>query len=221
MKTGATKNPTLNCAVAVHSKHQNKQEVRGQEQWGTYLLCIGLREWWKTVDTDPNKKKKKKMKRQPPQKLRCRNGKEKGRRTQRSVKALVASISNSAVSRSWFFVRSWNRGLEQFRISTVHEVLTPGQSEPAAAPSKAPVGRSVHRMSCVFSSGSLPWVNQHCTTVNLFMAIFSQPSPPYYPPTSLNLRPMYQVPINPPKYLPCIFSWLNLYFSAKPLSLLK
>ncbi len=130
MKTGATKNPTL-------KKHQKKQEVRGQEEWGTYPLCIGLREWWKTVDTDPNKKKKEKMKRRPPQ-LRCRNGNEKGRRTERSAKAFVAALSSSAVSRSWF-IRSWNRGLEQFRIST-----------------EAPVGRSVHRMmGCVFSSGSL------------------------------------------------------------------
>jgi hypothetical protein len=31
-----------------------------------------------------------------------------------------------------------------------------------------PVGHSVHRMGCVFSSGSSPYVNQHCTAVNFF-----------------------------------------------------
>jgi hypothetical protein len=34
MKTGATKNPTLNCEVAVHSKHQNKQEVKRARRMG-------------------------------------------------------------------------------------------------------------------------------------------------------------------------------------------
>jgi hypothetical protein len=66
-----------------------------------------------------------------------------------------------------------------------------------------------------FSSGSLRCVNQHCTIVNLFMAVFSQPSPPYYPPTylpywpsypaNLHLGLMYQLSINPTEYLPCIF----------------
>jgi hypothetical protein len=35
-------------------------------------------------------------------------------------------------------------------------------------PMTAPVGRSVHRMGCVFHLPLYPKVNQHSTTVNLF-----------------------------------------------------
>jgi hypothetical protein len=64
-------------------------------------------------------------------------------------------------------------------------------------PMSPPVGRSVHRMGCVFSSASLPYyVNQHSTKINLFLAadlwpfsflllIFSQLLSPNYPLTLL------------------------------------
>jgi hypothetical protein len=75
------------------------------------------------------------------------------------------------------------------RVGTKLESL--GQSEPA--PMTAPVGRSVHRMGCLFSSRSWPSVNQHRTTVNFFWLLtfgfflpfswpfFLQPWPQYYP----------------------------------------
>ncbi len=65
------------------------------------------------------------------------------------------------------------------------------ESEPALT--SAPVGHSVHRMgSCVFSSGVWPCFNQHCSTINPFLAIdlwlyfdhfFFNPWPSYYVPT--------------------------------------
>jgi hypothetical protein len=68
-----------------------------------------------------------------------------------------------------------------------------------------PVGRSVHRMGCIVSSGSWPYVYQHCTTVNLFWLLtfdppffflgpfFSQPWLPYYPPTLLPYQPCFSL----------------------------
>ncbi len=63
-----------------------------------------------------------------------------------------------------------------------------GQSEPASM--TAQVSRSVHRMGCVFSSASSPYINQRSATVNFFAhwpltlfsgPIFSQPWPSILP----------------------------------------
>lgn len=97
---------------------------------------------------------------------------------------------------------------------------------------------------CVFSSGFWSCVNQHCTTVNvlwllklnfLFLVLFFQPWPPYYP-TTIDVPSWPKLPtdnqcpsLTHPTHLSFIFSLvkclhlvktsisssLNLYFSAK------
>jgi hypothetical protein len=56
-----------------------------------------------------------------------------------------------------------------------------------------PIGHFVHRMGYIFSIGSKPYVNQHCTTTNLFWLLtFDVYLGAIYFPTSTSIQPSHQ-----------------------------
>jgi len=109
----------------------------------------------------------------------------------------------------------------------LNDEVNTSQSEPA--PTTPPVGRSVHRMGHIFSSGSRHSVNQHWSTVKPFQmltfdfslqSLFSQPDlptlptylPTYSPIDLTSLLPTYLITYIP-AYLPI---YLHAYLSAHP-----
>jgi hypothetical protein len=87
-----------------------------------------------------------------------------------------------------YSVADLGRCLGACHTHCVNDKVNTSQSEPA--PMTPPVGRSVHRMGHIFSSGSRHYVNQHWSTVKpfqlltfdfSFQSLFSQPDLPTLP----------------------------------------